>query len=81
MDNTVKKWGNSLGVRLPKHIAAEAGLKNGSNVNIKMSECGAITITPTRPKYKLSDLLKGHVKSDHVHAESDWGGQQGEETI
>lgn len=81
MQNTVKKWGNSLGVRLPMHIAAEAGLKNGSNVNIMMSDCGTITITPTRPKYKLSELLKGYEKTNHVHAETDWGESEGEETL
>ncbi|WPY01513.1 AbrB/MazE/SpoVT family DNA-binding antitoxin (plasmid) [Candidatus Trichorickettsia mobilis] len=38
MYSQVKKWGNSLGVRVPKRIASELNLKDGTNVNVKVEE-------------------------------------------
>ncbi len=38
MYSQVKKWGNSLGVRVPKKIASELNLKDGTNVNVKVDE-------------------------------------------
>jgi len=38
MYSQVKKWGNSLGVRVPKKIASELNLKDGTSVNVKVVE-------------------------------------------
>ena len=34
METTIKKWGNSLAVRLPKHIAQKLALREGSRVRL-----------------------------------------------
>ncbi|MBN1925290.1 MAG: AbrB/MazE/SpoVT family DNA-binding domain-containing protein [Prolixibacteraceae bacterium] len=34
MESTVKKWGNSLGFRIPKSFANQAGVKEGSLVDV-----------------------------------------------
>lgn len=41
----VAKWGNSLGVRVPAAVAALAGLKAGTEVQV-VSEGNAIKIVP-----------------------------------
>jgi len=33
----VKRWGNSLGVKMPKKIADKVHIKEGSNIDIKVS--------------------------------------------
>ena len=38
METIVKKWGNSIGIRIPKHIAKEFSLKDGSLVDIEDKE-------------------------------------------
>ncbi len=74
MQTTVSKWGNSLAVRLPRHIADEMKLVDGSTVTVEVDD-GSIRVTPSRKKFKLSELLAGHDKA----AEIDWGGAKGEE--
>ena len=38
MQSQIKKWGNSLGVRVPKKFANQLNLKVGSNVNVKLAD-------------------------------------------
>jgi antitoxin MazE len=42
----ISRWGNSLGVRLPKEIAATAGLRQGAFVTVRLMDNGSIQITP-----------------------------------
>lgn len=69
MPTTVQKWGNSLGIRLPKAIAEQVQLETGSEVEFDTSN-GVLTIRPVRrrrrSKYKLSDLLKKY-KGPYPH--------------
>jgi antitoxin MazE len=74
MEQTLKKWGNSLALRLPKRIAEELNLKEGSKVDIKI-EGGKIVIVP---KKELKELLES-IKSDNLHKETDWGQREGNE--
>ena len=50
------RWGNSLGVRLPKGLADEAGLREGDQVDVDI-ENGAIRVRRARPRYTLEQLL------------------------
>lgn len=54
----IKKWGNSLAVRIPKVIADMIQLKKDQTVNIEAKE-GRIIITPFQEKkeYALDELL------------------------
>lgn len=76
MPTTVQKWGNSLGIRVPKAIAEQVQLKNGSEVEFDTSN-GVLTIRPVRPgrrrsKYKLSELLAGYKgPSPYRHLDKD----------
>lgn len=71
------KWGNSLGLRLPKAIALEAGVEEGDPVDVSV-EAGAIVIRPSRPAYSLEALV-AKITPRNRHGESDWGGPAGDE--
>ena len=76
MQNHIAKWGNSLALRLPRHVAADVGLHEGTVVELRV-QGGSLVVRPARPKYKLSELLAGHKTSRDE--EFDWGEAQGEE--
>jgi len=67
----IAKWGNSLGVRLPKSVALEADIDEGDTVDISVKS-GAIVIRPSRPTYSLNQLV-GKITPRNRHGESDWG--------
>lgn len=72
------KWGNSLGLRLPKAIAQAAGVEEGDPVDVSV-ENGAIVIRPSGPTYSLEQLV-GEITPRNRHDESDWGEPVGDET-
>jgi antitoxin MazE len=69
----ISKWGNSLALRIPKAIAEELQLNEGSPISIETTE-GKILITPKkqRKKYTLEELLEG-MTEDKFHPEIDTG--------
>jgi len=54
----ISRWGNSLGVRLPRAVVDEVGLNEGQTVDVSARD-GAIELKPTLrvPRYRLEDLL------------------------
>lgn len=79
MQVQVARWGNSLGVRIPKEIAGRAGLAEGSRVEIAL-EKGQIVLSPARPRYRLEDLLQG-VSRRAMREAFDWGPDVGREKV
>ena len=73
----LSKWGNSLGLRLPKSIAREVQLDEGDTVQVSVDN-GAIVIRPSRPRYSLDELVR-RITPKNRHDESDWGGPLGDE--
>ena len=71
------KWGNSLGLRLPKSVAREVQLDEGDAVLVSVDN-GAIVIRPSRPRYSLDELV-GRITARNRHRESDWGSSVGHE--
>ena len=57
----VRKWGNSLGVRLPKTFASERAIVDGTTVSIDSVKVVAAP-SRRRSRYKLKDLLKNYAK-------------------
>ncbi len=68
----VSKWGNSLGVRVPRDVAARAGLTEGTRVDIEAKEDGRIVITRSRRRFTLDELLAG-MSPDREHGLEDDG--------
>jgi antitoxin MazE len=77
MEVRVQKWGNSLAVRLPKPVAKDADLEEGSVVDIRVVE-GKLVAEPIGPRYALEDLLR-RVKRSNLHEEVDTGAPVGRE--
>ena len=80
MTATIRKWGNSLAVRLPKALANEARIAEGSRVELVRTEEGVLVKAARTPCYRLSELLAGVTKKN-MHAETDWGRSVGRETL
>jgi antitoxin MazE len=76
METTVKKWGNSLGIRIPNVIVRELALKDGSLVDIK-DNGKEIVIKPKR-KNKLPEMLN-EINEKNIHAEIETNGPVGNE--
>lgn len=56
MKLTVNKWGHSLGIRIPSHIAKKSNMKDGSTVEIIEHKEG-ILLKPVEEKLSLEDIL------------------------
>lgn len=79
MQARIAKWGNSLGVRVPKEIANRVGLKEGERVEI-VAEGDRIVISPSRRVYSLEELLVG-TTPEAMHEAFDWGPDIGREIV
>ncbi|MGT2948146.1 AbrB/MazE/SpoVT family DNA-binding domain-containing protein [Streptococcus devriesei] len=84
-ERQVRKWGNGLGLHIPKTIADKLDLSIGDNVVFDITDHDSIMIKVKRPenevfipKYNFSDLLSS---KDQQVTELDWGTPQGEERI
>jgi antitoxin MazE len=68
MVTKILKWGNSLGLRIPKSFAKEAGVEEGSAVDISL-DGDRIVIRPAKPaRYKISNLVS-EIREDNIHEE------------
>ena len=77
MHTVVRKWGNSLALRLPQRIAGELNIAEGAEVSVTVKD-GTLIVTPARPHYTLAELLAG-VSPDTQQRETDWGPALGRE--
>jgi antitoxin MazE len=73
----IGKWGNSLGIRLPKHILEALHLRSKDKVSCAIED-GKLVLKPVRPvkKYTLKELL---AKVEQPGKEISWGKPEGEE--
>ena len=76
MEAVVKKWGNSLGIRIPYNIVRELSLRDGSFVDIK-DKGKEIVITPVK-KSQLSEMLS-QINEHNLHKEIETGAPVGKE--
>ena len=56
MKARISKWGNGLAIRLPKAVAASLQLREGDAVDLAI-EGDALVMRPTRPRYKIEELV------------------------
>lgn len=78
-ETTLSKWGNSLAVRIPQAIAAQAGLAAGDSVALAVDATRGIVVRSARRKYDLSELVS-KITPKNRHRETDWGQPQGKES-
>jgi antitoxin MazE len=79
MQVRVAKWGNSLGLRVPKDVAARVGLREGSRVEIA-ARGSSIIVTVDRPVFDLCELLED-MTPEAMHEAFDWGEDVGREVV
>ncbi len=80
MRTMIRKWGNSLSVRLPKAVTQKVGLKENDSIEIEIHNNKVVLLPLTVKEYTLKSLLKGVTKSN-LHKETDFGVPVGRETL
>ena len=80
LQTRIQKWGNSLGVRIPRSLADEVGVGPGSEVSLSVLE-GELIVKPAFPaRFKLEDLLAG-ITPENLHSAVDTGEPVGVEIL
>ena len=75
---SIGKWGNSLGIRLPKHIVQAMNLKLNDSLSVTHVE-GKIILEPVAQLGELTlESLLSQI-TDEPEPEIDWGKPEGEE--
>ena len=78
MHTKIQRWGNSLGLRIPRAFAVEAGVDVGAEVALSVRD-GNLIVRPTRrAKYRLDDLVR-KITAKNLHREVDTGTPVGRE--
>ncbi|MCC7196621.1 AbrB/MazE/SpoVT family DNA-binding domain-containing protein [Candidatus Peregrinibacteria bacterium] len=75
MKTNVRQWGNSIGVRIPHIFAKEAGIVEGTELEMNLIDN---KIVLSKPRLNLNELLS-QVTADNLHAETDTGFVNGNE--
>lgn len=76
----VRKWGNSQGIRIPKHILEQAKLSEGDAVEISVEDNKIMIFQPKRQikEYTINELFESY-KADYKPEEPDWTEPLGKE--
>jgi antitoxin MazE len=75
----VRKWGNSLAVRIPKAIAEQARIQEGDPIMIQALK-GRVELRPLDKIPTLEELV-ARISQENRHGETDWGPDVGKEII
>ena len=78
MNTRVKKWGNSLALRIPKTIAIELGLRDDTEIELKVVNGNLIIVPLKKPEITVDDLL-ADITPENLHDEFDTGFAVGRE--
>ena len=83
MTTTVQKWGNSLGVRIPKDIAKKMRFVVGSRITVTPEKGRVVIKAAAQPSAEenvpsLEELLR-RVTPRNRHPETYWGPPRGRE--
>lgn len=79
MKTKVVKWGNSLGLRIPKSFAKEVRISEGTTVDLLMEDGQLVIRVAEQARFDLEDLLAG-VTEENLHKEIDTGESVGGES-
>ncbi len=73
----VKKWGNSLALRIPKAFASQTKIREDEFVNLTLED-NRIFIELSKEKLTLKDLVD-KIDESNLHGELDFGEPVGNE--
>jgi antitoxin MazE len=80
----IAKWGNSLGVRLPKAAVEAAGVAPGTELDLVVDGCGFRLRAPTKTSRELLEEMIAEMKRlgpENEPETVDWGPDRGSEII
>lgn len=75
----VRKWGNSLALRIPAHLARQLNLMENTPVECAVLD-GSLVVSPVTEgqPYSLDELL-ARVTPENIHSETNLGAPAGKE--
>ena len=76
---TIRKWGNSAAIRIPRQVLSRANIEEGSDVEIILEKEGEITLRALRKRKSIQELFAGYEEGFFENEEIDWGKPQGNE--
>jgi antitoxin MazE len=79
LTSTIKRWGNSAAVRIPRNILTQANLEEGTDVEIVLAKEGEITLRAVRKRQSIQELFADYDEGFFQTEELDWGKPQGNE--
>lgn len=79
MTTIIKRWGNSVAVRIPRQILDRANLEEGANVEIILEKEGEIKLRAIRKHVSIYELFADYNDKYFQTEEIDWGKPQGNE--
>ncbi len=80
MKTLIRKWGNSQGVRIPKHLLDAVKLTANDEVVIRAENDTLIIekAAPTQPRKTIKELFADY-NGEYTPEEIDWGEKAGKE--
>ncbi len=78
INSSIKKWGNSLAIRIPASVVQDLALSENSSVLITSNGVIATIQPQKRKKVTLNELVAA-ITPDNIHNEVDWGRPVGKE--
>ncbi len=78
MITTIKKWGNSQGLRLSKELLSGLGLGIDDKVNIEVIDKRIVIYKAENENLRLSDVFAKYTGREESQ-EIDWGKTEGKE--
>ncbi len=61
---TLSKWGNSLGIRIPRGIAQDANIDEGSELDVRLEDGRIVLVPVATPSL---DALLARITPDTLH--------------
>ena len=79
MQVVISKWGNSLGIRLPRALIQQMGVSEGQLVSV-IAEGNRLIVEAAAPSYRLEEMLS-NVTPEAMRAAFQWDGGVGREVV
>lgn len=70
MTATLREWGHSIGLCLPKKIVREAALTAGSTYSVAIEATGVLRLVPMKPRPGIEELC-ARITRENRHPETD----------
>ena len=79
MQVVISKWGNFLGIRLPRALIEQMGVREGQSVRV-IAEGRRLIVEAAAPSYRLEEMLS-NVTPEAMRAAFQWDGGVGREVV